>query len=148
MSENIATEQATEKPKHGEFCWTEIATGNLEASKTFYTEIFGWQFKKSCATDTKDFEYIEFGTTVEKQFGGMFEMKPEFYGGETPKPHINIYVAVDNVDEIASRAFELGGSIVGPPMDVPGVGRMCRIQDPTGARFFVITPNGERRNER
>jgi len=148
MSENTAAEQAIEMPQHSEFCWTEIATDNLEACKTFYTEVFGWQLKKSCAVDTEDFEYIEFGTNVEKQIGGMFEMKPEFYGGEQPKPHMNIYVAVDNVDETASRAFELGGTILRPPMDVPGVGRMCQIQDPTGARFFVITPKDLRRNER
>ena len=138
MSENTAVEQALTMPKNGEFCWTEFATDNLEACKTFYAEVFGWEYKKSDATGM-DLEYLEFGTDPERPFGGLFQMKPEWYGGELPAPHSNIYVAVDNTDEAASKAFELGGTIVSPPMDIPNVGRMCQIQDPTGAEFFVIT---------
>ena len=138
MSENTAAEKAMTMPRNGEFCWTEIATGNLETCKNFYTEVFGWQYKKSDATGM-NLEYLEFGTDSEKPFGGMFQMKPEWYEGELPEPHSNIYVAVDDADETASKAFELGGTIVSPPADVPNVGRMCQIQDPTGAKIFIIT---------
>jgi predicted enzyme related to lactoylglutathione lyase len=143
MSENAAVEKVFEMPESNEFCWTEIATDNLETSQNFYAEVFGWQFKKSDAFVETEFEYAEFGSEAEKPFGGMFGMKPQFYGGELPKPHINIYVAVADADETARRAFELGGTIVGPPMDVPNVGRMCQIQDPTGAKFFVVTLEGK-----
>ncbi len=138
MSENTAAEQSRLMPKHGEFCWTEIATDNLEASRTFYAEVFGWKYRKSEATGA-DIVYLEFGTETDQQFGGMFEMKPEWYGGNPPPPHINIYVAVDDADETAGRAFDLGGILVSPPADVPNVGRMCQIEDPTGAKFFIIT---------
>jgi uncharacterized protein len=141
MSENTAAEQAFEMPKDGEFCWTEIATDNAEACKTFYAEVFGWQYKKSDATGA-EMEYLEFGTDEGKPFGGLFQMNPAWYGGEMPRPHANIYVAVDDVDAAARRAFELGGTILGPPMDVPNVGRMSEIQDPTGARLFIITLKG------
>ena len=137
MSESQEAKQAVIMPKNGEFCWTEIATDNLEACQNFYAEVFGWNFKKSEATGA-EMQYIEFGNTAEKPVGGMFEMKPEWYGGELPKPHINIYVAVDNADETARKAFELGGTIVSPPMNLPNVGRMCQIEDPTGAKFFII----------
>ena len=141
MSENTAAEQAFEMPKDGEFCWTEIATDNAEACKTFYAEVFGWQYKKSDATGA-EMEYLEFGTDEGKPFGGLFQMNPAWYGGEMPRPHANIYVAVDDVDAAARRAFELGGTILGPPMDVPNVGRMSEIQDPTGAQLFIITLKG------
>jgi predicted enzyme related to lactoylglutathione lyase len=138
MSESTAAEKKLETPINGEFCWTEIATDNLEACRTFYAEVFGWQFKQSEAVGDS-FQYLEFGTKAEKPFGGMFEMKPEFYGGEIPPPHRNIYVAVDDVDEIAGKAFDLGGTILSPPADVPNVGRFCQIKDPTGAEFFIMT---------
>jgi uncharacterized protein len=138
MSEITAAEKSREMPKNGEFCWTEIATDNAEACRTFYAEVFGWQFKKSDATGA-EMEYLEFGTNAQRQFGGLFQMKPEWYGGEMPKPHSNIYMAVDDVDSVASLAFELGGTIVSPPADVPNVGRLCQIKDPTGAEFFIIT---------
>lgn len=141
MAENTAAEQAFTMPKNGEFCWTEIATDNLEACKTFYAEVFGWQFKKSEATGA-EMQYLEFGTDAEHQFGGLFEMKPEWYGGEMPKPHSNIYIAVDDTDAAAQRAVELGGTLVGESCDVPNVGRMSQIQDPTGAKFFIITLKG------
>lgn len=137
MSEKAA-EQAMETPKHGEFCWTEIMTDDLEKARSFYENVFGWRYKKSAATG-EDNIYLEFGTDENIQFGGMSRINPEWYEGETPAPHINIYVAVENVDEIAGKAFDLGGKIVGPPADVPNVGRMCQIEDPTGARFFAIT---------
>jgi predicted enzyme related to lactoylglutathione lyase len=83
---------------------------------------------------------MEFGIEAGKYFGGMFQMKPEWYGGEMPKPHSNIYVTVDDVDAVASKAFELGATIIGAPMDVENVGKICEIQDPTGARIFIVTP--------
>lgn len=138
MSENTTAEKMFEMPQHGEFCWTEIATDKAEACKNFYAAVFGWQFKKSEATDA-EMEYLEFGTEAEKKFGGLFEIKPEWYDGEMPRPHMNLYIAVTDVDTTASLAFELGGTIVKPPIDVPNVGRMCRIQDPTGAKFFIVT---------
>lgn len=137
MSENTAAEQAFEMPKHGEFCWTEIATDKADECQEFYRAVFGWQFKRSEATSA-EMQYLEFGTDANKQFGGLFQMNPEWYGGEMPQPHMNIYIAVDDVDTLASKAFDLGGTIVGPPMDVPNVGRMCQIEDPTGAKFFII----------
>lgn len=146
MSKNTGTEQARQMPKNGEFCWTEFATDNLEACKTFYAEVFGWQFKQSEATGAENV-YLEFGADAERQFGGMFEMKPEWYGGEMPKPHANIYIAVDDPDEVAGKAFDLGGTIVGPPCDVPNVGRICQIQDPSGAKFFIIALKSRRRKQ-
>jgi uncharacterized protein len=137
MSEKAA-EAAMEMPQHGEFCWTEIMTDDLEKCRSFYENVFGWHFKKSTATG-EDHIYLEFGADAQRQFGGMSAINPEWYQGETPPPHYNIYVSVEDVDETASKAFDLGGKIVGPPMDVPNVGRMCQIEDPTGAKFFVIT---------
>ena len=137
MSENTAAEQVFEGLKHGEFCWTELATNDAESCRAFYENVFGWQFKKG-GLSGGEMEYLEFGTDEARQFGGLFQMKPESYGGEMPKPHANIYVAVDDVDAVANRAVELGGTILGAPSDVENVGRMSEIQDPTGARIFII----------
>jgi uncharacterized protein len=125
-------------PKHGEFSWTEIATDNLETCRNFYGEVFGWKFNDGDAPEN-EMKYLEFSAEIEKPIGGMFEMKPEYFGENVLKPHINIYIAVNDADETASKAFDLGGTIISPPMDVPNVGKMCQIEDPTGAKFFVVT---------
>lgn len=138
MSEATAPEMTM--PKHGDFCWTEIATNNLAACKSFYTNVFGWELKESKATG-ENFEYQEFSATQGGYpMGGMYELSPEMCGGnEPPPPHFMNYISVDNVDESTSKAFDLGGKIVSPPMDIPNVGRFAIIQDPTGATVALIT---------
>ncbi len=138
MAENTATAEQMAMPKQGEFCWTEIATNNLETCKSFYANVFGWEMKQSKATG-EEMEYQEFSIPNGFPMGGMFQMNAEMYGGTLPPPHFTNYVAVDDVDEMAGKAFDLGGTIVVPPMDIPNVGRFAAIQDPTGAKFHLIT---------
>ncbi len=64
---------------------------------------------------------------------------PEF--GDTPS-HWMPYVAVEDVDGAARRVWELGGKVCVPPTDIPGVGRFCLINDPTGATLSLITLSG------
>ena len=127
-----ATAPEMTMPQDGEFCWTEIATNNLETCKSFYSNVFGWELKESKAT-SEEFEYQEFSAT-EGGFpmGGMYQLTPEMCGGnDPPPPHFMNYISVNDVDESASKAFELGGKIVSPPTDIPNVGRFTIIQDPS-----------------
>ncbi|WP_369795123.1 VOC family protein [Azoarcus sp. KH32C] len=50
------------------------------------------------------------------------------------------YIAVGNVDECAKQAPMLGGSVVVPPHEVPDVGRVCIVADPTGAIAHLMQP--------
>jgi uncharacterized protein len=146
MSENGMAAEQMSMPAHGEFCWTEIATTDLEACRAFYTKVFGWNFHESENSEI-DMKYLEFGGGDGHRFGGMYELKPEMSGGTISPPHFMNYIAVDDVDEAASKAFELNGKIVVPPMDIPQVGRFCVVEDPTGAKFSMIKlqmPGGER----
>ena len=36
-----------EIPKNGQICWRELATGDLSAAKSFYTDLFGWNLAPS-----------------------------------------------------------------------------------------------------
>ena len=73
MSEG--TKKQAETPKQGTFCWDELATTDMEASKMFYSEIFGWHLKSSDNADIP-MEYSEFGTDENHPVGGI-------YGDET-----------------------------------------------------------------
>jgi predicted enzyme related to lactoylglutathione lyase len=124
--------------KHGEFCWTEIATTDAEKCIEFYSNVFGWSFQKSDAA--AGMAYNEFSTGAEYPAGGLYYMDPQWFGGTAPPPHFMIYVAVDDVDAATAKAEELGATIKRPPMDIPGVGRMSVIQDPTGAHIATFKP--------
>ena len=128
-------------PANGTFCWTELATTDLEAAGKFYTELLGWNLKKSAAVGM---EYHEIGVTGHEhlggdRFGGMYKMGPEY--GSAPS-HWMSYVAVEDVDAKAKRVEELGGKVCVPPTDIPNTGRFCVITDPTGATLSLITLTG------
>lgn len=135
MAEATATEMTM--PKHGEFCWTEIAVNNLEACKSFYTNVFGWEMPESKVN--VGMVYQEFNLPDQFPMGGMYEISKEMFGEELPPPHYLSYISVDNVDEITSRAYDLGAKIIKEPMDIPNTGRFSIIEDPSGGMIAFIT---------
>lgn len=124
-----------EMPKSGAFCWNELATKDLGAAKKFYTELLGWQLEVSNAAGMSYIEIVVGGEHI----GGMYQMTAE--DGDAPS-HWMSYVAVDDVDERAKKAAELGGNVCVPPTDIPNVGRFCVITDPTGAAFSLVRLSG------
>ena len=47
---------------------------------------------------------------------------------------------VDDVDDCAKQTEALGGEVLVPPHDVPDVGRVCAVSDPTGAVVHFMQP--------
>ncbi len=119
--------------KHGQFCWQELATDDLEGAKKFYSEMFGWNIKAGGGADAP-MEYSEFQLGDDYPMGGMYQKPPEM----PAPPHWISYVSVDDVDASAAKAAELGGSVVVPPTDIPNVGRFAVIKDPSGAAFSIV----------
>jgi predicted enzyme related to lactoylglutathione lyase len=120
-------------PNHGELCWRELATSDLEAAKKFYSALFGWKLEQSKIT-SMPYQEIHLG---EKSTGGMMQID-ENWGDPPPPPFWSTYIAVDNTDETVKKIQEKGGGVLVPPFDAPGVGRMAMVTDPAGAGFRVI----------
>ena len=61
---------------------------------------------------------------------------------DTPKEgsYWHSYISVEGVDLCAKQAPTLGGKIVVPPHDVPDVGRICIVEDTTGAIAHLMQP--------
>lgn len=53
-------------------------------------------------------------------------------------PHWSTYLGVDDVDARLAKCTSMGATIVVPPMDIPGVGRMALISDPQGAHIWLF----------
>lgn len=121
-------------PRHGTIIWNELNTHDPEAARAFYAKMFGWSF---APMPMEDGEYwiIRHG---EKDLGGIFPLNaPEF--ADIPA-HWLTYFAVDDVDAQVAAAVEAGGTLAKAPFDVPGVGRLAVVQDPTGAYMAWMTP--------
>jgi predicted enzyme related to lactoylglutathione lyase len=121
-------------PTIGTFGWSELATSDLAAAKTFYAGLFGWDLHDDSMGEGMGTYKLIGGKT--DHFGGMYEMSgPQFEG---VPPNWTSYVGVENCDAAAQRVTELGGKVLMPPMDIPDTGRFAIVTDPGGAAFAVF----------
>jgi uncharacterized protein len=118
----------------GVFVWDELGASDAGGAESFYGSVFGWTTKDMGA----DFGgYKIFGRDADDETGvGGLMANPDSSMPTSWHP----YVAVDDVDATLAKTKDLGGSVVLEAMDVPTVGRIAMIQDPTGAVLGVIKP--------
>jgi len=122
--------------KHGMFSWFELMTSDVAGAKKFYKSLFGW---KTAQMNMPGMKY----TTISvdgNEVAGMMAMPPA--AKKSPPPQWGAYITVDDVDATAKKAVKLGGKVLVPPQDIPGVGRFSVLQDPQGAMISVITYKG------
>ncbi len=121
--------------QHGHFYWNELHTRDPEAAKSFYGDAVGWTFEVMPMEDGGTYLVCKDG---DKPVGGIFDItKPEFEG---MPPHWFPYIAVDDIDARIEKANKAGATLKRPAFDVPGVGRIAIVQDPTGAVLGWMTP--------
>ncbi|MFN3231595.1 MAG: VOC family protein [Alphaproteobacteria bacterium] len=116
---------------HSAFSWVELRSSDPQKSKAFYADVIGW--------DTEEMPgpapYTILKTDGEG-IGGIVALPEAATGAPS---HWCAYITVDDVDARTKRAEDAGATVIAPPMDMPGVGRMSTIQDPTGAVIALMT---------
>jgi len=118
-----------DKHAPGGFCWIELATTDQNAAKQFYGPLFGWSVMDLPMGPNAFYTMFQIDGADAAAGYTMTEREQGI------PPHWNLYIAVDDVDDTAARAGELGGTVLAAPFDVMDAGRMAVIQDPTGAVF-------------
>jgi predicted enzyme related to lactoylglutathione lyase len=116
----------------GAFSWSELTTTDPAAAAAFYGKLFGWTVK---APDPNmgGYRVVAIG---EQGVAGISGMQP---GAPAMPSHWGNYVTVGDIDHTTGLCESLGGKVLVPPMDVPGVGRMAVFMDPQGAVISAIT---------
>jgi predicted enzyme related to lactoylglutathione lyase len=107
--------------------WVELSSPDAEASRAFYSRVFGWQID----------------VNPDPQYGGyaIAKVGADDAAGIGPKqsPEAptawSLYIGTDDVDALAKRVAEQGGTVIAEPFDVGDQGRMAVFQDPIGAFF-------------
>lgn len=118
---------------HGAFSWSELQTRDVDKAKAFFTKVIGWEIEEMDIPTGGKYTVLKAGGAP---VGGIMKMPEQ--AGDAP-PHWMTYITVDNVDERIGKAEAAGATLLAPPFDVPGVGRMAAIADPTGAAVSFIT---------
>ena len=121
----------------GTFSWVDLATTDAEAAKAFYTSLFSWGTIDSPVPDGGVYTMFPQG---EQAVGAMYGMDEGMQQQGIP-PHWNSYVTVASADDSATRARQLGGTVLMEPFDVMEAGRMAVILDPAGASFCIWQPD-------
>lgn len=117
--------------------WVDLSTTDIDAAKTFYSSIFGWDLADS---PTPGGGSYTMATRNGKAAAGMMAQMPEQAEQGIPSAW-NAYVTVENADQALAAAESAGGSALGPVMEVMEAGRMGVMSDPTGGVCCVWEPN-------
>jgi uncharacterized protein len=137
---------ATVVNEHGSLNFNNLHTRDPERAAAFYGAVFGWD-----ALPLGMWALRSYGDHLEARDPGLRERMKEMGAPErfedvvasiNPIPddqpdtpaHWGVTFGVDDADAIATRAEELGGKVLVPPLDAPWV-RMTVIADPQGATF-------------
>ena len=138
--------------EQGSLNFNGLNTRNVDGAKRFYNSVFGWQ-TIALGGDAQMWTLPGYGDYLERdnpdlrkqmaQAGapGGFEdvvaaINPIPDDQPDTPPHWSVTFAVDDADATASKASELGGTVIVPPFDAPWV-RMTVISDPQGATFVA-----------
>ena len=137
MTEARMQEAPENKP--GSFCWVELGTTNAAAAKTFYKDLFGWDYHDSPASPEMPDMIYSMIKLNGRDVGGLYELSSDMLQHGVPS-HWLSYVSVTNADEATAQAKAAGATAMKEPFSVGDSGRMSVLQDPTGAMFAVWQP--------
>jgi predicted enzyme related to lactoylglutathione lyase len=115
----------------GALCWNELGTKDAAKATDFYKSLFRWTPE---VLDGGAYTVIRVG---DKSNGGI---RPQTEMEANVPANWLAYFAVDNCDESAAKAGELGGTALVEPMNVPvsDESRIAVIADPQGAAFGLF----------
>jgi hypothetical protein len=106
----------------------EIPAKDVKAAGKFYQRLFGWKISHEEALNYALWE------PVEGPGGGFPQVDEEYKVGE-----ILIHIASDDIDADLSMVEQLGGKVLKPKTEIPGIGWYGVFQDPTGNQLALYT---------
>jgi len=120
---------------NGLFGWADVAVPDTAQAKVFYTGLFGWEVIE---TPGDSMPYTMFALDGEL-VAGMCELRQEDIDAGPP-PMWSSYIIVDDADDVATRAKNLGATLIMDPMEIPDAGKMFFAIDPVGAAIGFWQP--------
>ncbi len=110
----------------GALVWNELQSPDLDASASFYGDLFGW--------DVAPFEgmadrYLSIKNAGANN-GGMRELAPGM------PPSWLVYFGAEDIDTALVKVQELGGSKLAGPIDIQ-IAKIAVVQDPQGGVFAL-----------
>ncbi len=117
--------------------WTELSTNDVEAAKAYYGSICGWKLETEKMASGENYTVASKGG---QPVAGIMSLS-DIPGGDQIPPNWMPYLAVNDVDEAVAKTKTANGTVLRDSFDVPGVGRIAIVADPTGAAIGLMKPD-------
>jgi predicted enzyme related to lactoylglutathione lyase len=102
----------------------EVIGKDAAGLREFYTELFGWEIGE-LMPDMGNYGLIDGASSG--LAGGV--------GQSDDKPRVTVYVQVPDLQATLDKVVALGGAVVMPPTEIPGVTWLALFTDPDGNVF-------------
>jgi len=113
-------------------CWVDLWTADIEGSRLFYSELFGWEAQAPSPEFGGYFMFTRDGVPVAGGMGDMGEMR----ANNTWKP----FLATDDIERTLKLATEHGATVHAAATPVADLGVQAVISDPQGAVVGIWQP--------
>jgi predicted enzyme related to lactoylglutathione lyase len=107
-------------------CWADLWTSDVDGSRAFYCELFGWEAQDPSPEFGGYFMFSRNGVPVA---GGMGDMGPDMPANNTWK----VYLDTDDIARTVGAAEAAGAQVISPAMAVADLGTQAVLVDPAGA---------------
>lgn len=107
----------------------------------FYESVFGWQ-TQSLGEDTGNYvlatttETGASGPTRPGAINGGFYPKNSYGSAQCP----SVVIAIDDIEASIKKVTGAGGTVLGKPMEIAGVGQYVSFIDTEGNRVSMLQP--------
>jgi uncharacterized protein len=116
----------------GSPCWTDLWTSDVEGSRKFYSELFGWEAQEPSPEFGGYFMFTRNGVPTAGAMGDMGDMHAD--------NQWKIYLASDDIAKTLEMAQTNGAQVISPAMAVADLGTQAVLIDPTGAQHGAWQP--------
>lgn len=106
--------------------WVDLSSTDPTGSRAFYAKLFDWKIE---VNPDPQYGGYALAKQAEVDVAGIGGKQP----GDPSPTAWSIYVGTRDADAIVKKVAAAGGTVVMPPFDVPGQGRMSVFRDPSGA---------------
>ncbi len=128
------TKVPTHEYRFDHVIWRDLITPDVEQSKTFYGDVFGWTFEDFTLQGKKYVMISHQGDYI----GGMIEM---------PSSESSIWIASVSTEDVEKQSLNVtqnGGKVLLKTANIPGRGKQSILEGNQGEKFsFIHSLNGD-----
>ncbi len=116
----------------GSPCWADLWTSDVDGSRRFYSELFGWEAQEPSPEFGGYFMFTRNGVPTAGAMGDMGDMP----ANNTWK----IYLNTDDIAKTLQAAEAADAQVIAPAMPIADLGTQAVLIDPTGAHLGAWQP--------